>query len=123
MVQVAPGRLRFAHVTVDCADAQRLVAFWRPLLGTEREPRREGAFVYLPWDAGAGSLAFQEVPEGRSGKNRAHLDFVVNNLTAITATVLELGGTVVCDIQEQDGSWRVFCDPEGNEFCVAEVPA
>lgn len=123
MPVIQQGRLRFAHVTVDCADADRLVAFWRPFVGVERDPIREDDIVYLPWDGGAGSLAFQEVPEPRQGKNRAHLDFCFNDLATTTSKVIELGGKVLEDITTPDGSWRVFADPEGNEFCVAEVPA
>jgi predicted enzyme related to lactoylglutathione lyase len=121
MPVVQPGRLRFAHITIDCADADRLVRFWRPLVGTARDPIREDNIVYVPWDAGAGSLAFQEVKEPRSVKNRAHLDFVVNDLAVTTDTVVGLGGAVLTDVTTDDGSWRVFTDPEGNEFCVAEI--
>lgn len=121
MAVIEPGRLRFAHVTIDCIDADALVRFWRPLVGVERAPVREDSIVYMPWDGGAGSLAFQEVPDPTPGKNRAHLDFCVNDLAVTTETVLRLGGSVLQDVETEDGSWRVFTDPEGNEFCVAAV--
>ena len=100
-----------------------LVAFWRPLVGTERDPIRDGSIVYLPWDGGVGSLSFQEVPEPRSDKNRVHLDFVVNDLAITSETILGLHGRILHDMNTEDGSWRVFADPEGNEFCVAKIPA
>ena len=121
IVAVVVTRLHFAHVTVDCHDADRLVAFWRPLIGSDREPVRQGLFVYMAWE-GPGSLCFQEVPEAKMVKNREHLDFTVADLEAATAMVLELGGQLIREVTEGDDSWRVFGDPEGNEFCIAEVP-
>ena len=54
------GRLRFARVTIDCVDADRMVAYRRPpRLALSVNRVREDNVVYLPWDAGAGSLAFQ----------------------------------------------------------------
>jgi len=61
-------------VTIDCADPQRLAAFWSAALGV---PVQAGYadFVLLERPAGGGPvLGLQRVPEARSGKNRVRPD-------------------------------------------------
>jgi hypothetical protein len=67
-------------------------------------------------------LLFQEVPEGKSGKNRLHLDVHSEDggLDKLAARLEELGATRVHQVdQGPAGRWWVMQDPEGNEFCVA----
>ena len=81
-------------VTVDCADAGRVAAFWREALGYVEAPVPEGFAsreewllrwevpahewgdaAYLVDPGGAGpSLTFLKVPESKVVKNRLHLD-------------------------------------------------
>ncbi|GHC59968.1 VOC family protein [Streptomyces cinnamoneus] len=67
-------------------------------------------------------LLFQEVPEGKSGKNRLHLDVHSERggLDTLVARLEELGATRVDEVNKGPaGHWWVMQDPEGNEFCVA----
>ena len=64
-------------------------------------------------------LLFQRVPEGKTVKNRVHLDIRAG--TGRDAKVAELvaaGGTELERVEEQGGLWVVMADPEGNELCV-----
>jgi len=67
-------------------------------------------------------LLFQDVPEGKSGKNRLHLD-VHSEPGGLEALVSRLEGLGATRVQEFDngpaGHWWVMQDPEGNEFCAA----
>jgi hypothetical protein len=67
-------------------------------------------------------LVFVPVPEGKSVKNRLHIDLAppedgdqaaeVRRLEALGARQVDVG-------QDRDKvSWVVLADPEGNEFCV-----
>ncbi len=67
-------------------------------------------------------LLFQEVPEGKSGKNRLHLDVHSEHggLDKLVARLEERGATRVNEVNKGPaGHWWVMTDPEGNEFCVA----
>jgi hypothetical protein len=67
-------------------------------------------------------LLFQDVPEGKSGKNRLHVDVhsEPGSLDKLVARLEDLGATRVCDFNKGPaGRWWVMQDPEGNEFCVA----
>jgi hypothetical protein len=64
------------------------------------------------------------VPEGKSVKNRLHLDVRADGST--TAQELErllaLGARRADVGQGPDVSWVVLADPEGNEFCLLSRP-
>jgi predicted enzyme related to lactoylglutathione lyase len=61
----------------------------------------------------------QQVPEAKQGKNRMHLDLHVEDLESATARAVELGASQVDEHRRPTFMWRVFQDPEGNEFCIA----
>src|ERR687897_3862468 len=105
---------------IDTVDPDPLVAFWTALLGTEVAFESE-SFVWLRRSApDAIGLAFQTVPEAKSGKNRVHVDFVAPDIDEVRARVEELGGSLLFDRSSDDGfRWLVLADPEGNEFCVS----
>ncbi|MER6498933.1 VOC family protein [Streptomyces sp. NPDC001455] len=80
-----------------------------------------------PFDATSGvgrgrRLLFQDVPEGKSGKNRLHIDVhgEPGGLDALVARLEGLGATRVQEVDKGPaGRWWLMRDPEGNEFCAA----
>lgn len=67
-------------------------------------------------------LLFQDVPEGKSVKNRLHIDVhsEPDGLDQLVARLEELGATRVREYdQGPAGHWWLMLDPEGNEFCAA----
>ena len=112
---------RLAHVVVDCADPELLAAFWAAALGVAIDHRFE-QYVFLAATADGGpALAFQRVPEPKLGKNRLHLDLVVDDLATAVAELVALGARHVASVDEQGVRLEVLADPEGNELCV--IPA
>lgn len=65
-------------------------------------------------------MLFNRVPEGKSAKNRVHIDLETDDLNAESVRLLEMGATVVHEKFEYDTHWTTFADPEGNEFCVVQ---
>lgn len=112
--------LQIIHITVDCADAARLAEFWGAALGLDLEPRATAEFASLAAPStgtGTGWLFFQ-VPEGKSAKNRLHLDLGADDLDTETERLVGLGAVVLHEKHEWGTHWRTLADPEGNEFCV-----
>jgi hypothetical protein len=144
---------RQVSITIDCADPDALARFWMKVLGYVEPPPPEG---HASWDdfyraigvpedeLGGGmdrlidpdgvgpALWFQQVPEGKTVKNRVHLDVRVtggrsvpvdqrreqvsaeaDRLAALGATTLHIAN------QEFEGHFGITMqDPEGNEFCL-----
>ena len=143
------SELRQVQVTFDCADPRALSLFWCSVLGYELPPPPPG---FDSWDAfsdtlppeqrnsasacvdptGAGPrLFFQRVPEGKSAKNRLHLDVRaapgaqgdvrMAMLEAESLRLVGLGATRVRRHEPQppmSHGFIVMQDPEGNEFCL-----
>jgi Glyoxalase-like domain len=117
--------LHIRNITVDCADPYLLATFWSRATGWLEDPDDpnrpgdpEGRIVT---SHGRISMLFEPVPEGKSGKNRLHLDLVPVERTRDEEVerLLGLGAAQVADRRRPDGTgWVVMADPEGNEFCV-----
>jgi predicted enzyme related to lactoylglutathione lyase len=109
------------EIVLDCADPDRVAAFWAQALGWE--PQRQRGFVWMSasGDPARGDLmlVFVSVPEPKTVKNRVHIDVSPSGCDQEVEVerLLGLGATRV-DIGQGDVPWVVLADPEGNEFCV-----
>jgi hypothetical protein len=110
-------------LTFDCSDPRRMVEFWCAALGyVPGDLEEDGAYAVDP--AGVGwPLLFQIVPEGKSVKNRLHLDLrPETSMAEEIERVKALGATEFRFVGEGGSFWTVMFDPEGNEFCVLRGP-
>jgi catechol 2,3-dioxygenase-like lactoylglutathione lyase family enzyme len=104
---------------IDCNDLDAMSTFWCAALGLE-EKGRYPSYVWLSrLSDGGPSLALQQVPEPRSGKNRIHLDVMAKDPAAFADHIISLGGSRVEDHEAEGFHWTVLADPEGNVFCVS----
>ncbi|WEV29346.1 VOC family protein [Streptomyces sp. 71268] len=110
-------------LVLDCSDPDALAPFWAQALGY-RVVRANAPYVALGDPHGVGpELLLQRVPEPKRGKNRMHLDLRVPRMEPELARLRALGARAVRGPFDDEG-WltTVLLDPEGNEFCVLEVP-
>ena len=113
---MAIGKL--SEVVIDCHDCDALAAFWAAVLGGTAV-RESAEWVAVIMADGSTTVSFQQVPEAKVGKNRVHLDVLVDDLEQGAARCVELGATQVTDRRADPiGDFIVLLDPEGNEFCV-----
>ena len=138
------------QVTFDANDPPLLADFWALALGYVTQPPPDGfddwddwaRAMEIPeenWDdaralvdpGGVGPRVFiQKVPEGKSAKNRVHLDLNMggghdtplderrSRVDAAVEQLVDAGATVVGPMEQRGEYWVVLQDPEGNEFCV-----
>ena len=150
---------RTIQVTFDAHDPEGLSRFWASAMGYVNPPPpgrtaepgqdpfdvwhdflREVGVPESQWNARSAAedpdgdgprLFFQQVPEGKTAKNRVHLDLRaapglqgderMAALEAECARLVELGAT---RLERHDpepplaGGHIVMADPEGNEFCL-----
>jgi hypothetical protein len=117
-VYVWPMGLSFFTVVFDADDPQRVGRFWAAAL--ERGELIEGEleeWTSLPGDP---RLWFQKVPEGKTTKNRVHLDWYAPDREAEVERLIGLGATRLWDVKNEDFEWTTLADVEGNEFCVVQ---
>jgi hypothetical protein len=143
------GMAKTVQIVFDAADPAKVGDFWALALGYQMEappggfetwddalrawgvPQDEWDRAYAIVDPdGVGPRIFlQKVPEGKSVKNRLHLDVRASDRTAapeerdaaVLAEVqrLEAAGATQVEWREEQGThFMVMQDVEGNEFCV-----
>ncbi len=138
-------------ITFDCHDARGQAAFWKVALGYVDAPPPAGWGSWADWarhfevpeeelDDGASlvdpdgvqpPVGFLKVPEGKTAKNRLHLDLRVaggrhvdqelrrQRILAMVDRLVAVGGTVRQEHLVQGHlDHVVMADPEGNELCV-----
>lgn len=125
--------LRWYSVVVDCRDVAAQARWWAQVLDWQIIYQADDEVVLVPqhaslerlrstpWQEVPPGLVFVPVPEGKTVKNRLHLDLAPHTSDDRDAEIerlLGLGATRVDVGQSPDVSWDVFADPEGNEFCV-----
>lgn len=146
--------MMFWQLTIDANDPPLLARFWAQALGYQPAPPTEPPTTWNAHyrDRLAGAPAypdrifdpaglrppiwFQQVPEGKAGKNRLHLDLYPTGrddtlplerraeiVDAKVAELVERGARVVRrerGADPEDGYYFVVLnDREGNEFCVS----
>jgi len=79
----------------------------------------------LPADGRGAELLLQQVPEGKHGKNRVHLDLRTRELDPELQRLVSLGARALTQepVSEAGWRWHILADPDGNEFCVLQPPA
>jgi hypothetical protein len=127
------------QVVFDCEDADKLADFWATALDYVVQPPPPGfdswpaVFEANGWpvppqgsvsavvdpDGTGPRVFFHRVPEGKTVKNRVHLDVRAGDgRDAKVEQLVAAGGTVIGHGEEGPSTWVVMTDPEGNEFCV-----
>jgi predicted enzyme related to lactoylglutathione lyase len=118
---------KVGYLVIDAADPERLAPFWCGLLAVGVATTiGDGEFLVLSPAQDGLTVGFQRVAEPKAGKNRLHLDLVVDDLDEATAEVEKLGGRWLepGKTRELEGfRWRCMADPEGNEFDIDVLPA
>jgi predicted enzyme related to lactoylglutathione lyase len=111
--------LHVNSVTFDAGDARTLASFWGTVFGVQAQAPND--FVAFVNPEGGPNLMFIAVPEGKSAKNRVHLDLHAEDPADVDAEaerLLAAGATFVGEHREFGVYWRTLQDPEGNELCI-----
>ncbi|GAA5068677.1 hypothetical protein HNP84_008422 [Thermocatellispora tengchongensis] len=118
-------------VTFDCAEPYELAQWWGRITGWSiagYEPGDTEVLLEAPSDRPhEPNLLFIKVPQGKTVKNRLHLDvWPVGGATRDEEVerVVGLGAKPYEDHRNPDGTgWVTLLDPEGNEFCIVRSEA
>ncbi|MFD9796757.1 VOC family protein [Streptomyces sp. NPDC059070] len=116
---------RISELVLDCADPERLAAFWSEVLGyVELGREDDGSIEIGPPGVGFGgpqpTLILSPSSDPRAGKLPLHIDVNATDRDqdAELARLLALGAEPADVGQSGTENWHVLADPEGNEFCL-----
>lgn len=122
-----------AEIVFDSLEPAQLARFWaaalhgyavRPYDAAEIERLASLGFTpetdpSVAVDGPGPTLFFQRVGEPKTLRNRVHLDLTTADRVDEVARLTELGAHV----RDEHDTFTVMLDPEGNEFCVRDVPS
>jgi predicted enzyme related to lactoylglutathione lyase len=115
--------IALAHITFDAEDPPSLAAFWSAALGRPVDDGASESFASIDDSLpDRPSWFFIRVPEGKSTKNRLHVDLTADDRDAEVERLIGLGATKLSQHDEWGASWTVLVDPENNEFCIGQQP-
>jgi hypothetical protein len=84
---------KVGYLVIDAADPAALARFWYGQLAVTVDTEiGDGEFLVLSPTEDGLTIGFQRVANAKLGKNRVHLDLVVDDLDEATADIAELGG-------------------------------
>ncbi|GAA2413583.1 VOC family protein [Nonomuraea africana] len=112
-------------LVLDVADPDAVAPFWAAALSYTVVGGVGNYVMLLPEGRSGPKLLLQRVPEGKTGKNRMHLDIDAPDIEAEAERLQALGARRLepGQVQEHGHRWIRMADPEGNEFCLSEAAA
>jgi predicted enzyme related to lactoylglutathione lyase len=115
------GHKARVEIVLDCERPQRLAEFWREALDYRDYYADATLAVLVPKDGTGSPFLLQRVPEPKGGKNRMHIDIVVDDIEPEVHRLQARGAHRIDDgVQSFGGTrWVRMLDPEQNEFCVS----
>jgi catechol 2,3-dioxygenase-like lactoylglutathione lyase family enzyme len=116
--------MKIGSIVIRCYEFDKMLAFWQEALHyIPREPAKNG-WVVLRDPTGCGAnLSLDQTPERRSGKRSwIHLDLYTNNQEDEVERLLEVGASRYPWRYHPHDDFVVLEDPDGNLFCVIQVP-
>jgi catechol 2,3-dioxygenase-like lactoylglutathione lyase family enzyme len=118
-VKDPPPAYRLHGIAVDCADPERVAAWWGDAFGAEPIRNHDGEASWWTLEHVTAdpvlTMDFVAVPEPKTVKNRIHWDVYGD-----PADLLARGASRLWEVpgRTRPVGWTVLADPEGNEFCV-----
>ena len=121
-------------MVIDCQDLHAQARWWAGVLDWQLVYESDDEAAIVPkheqdrplsaeeWPTVGPALVFVPASQGKTMKNRLHLDLaphITDDRDALIDGLLARGATRVNVGQDESKvSWTVLADPEGNEFCV-----
>jgi len=117
--EIEPTEPGLLDLVVDSYEPVKIATWWARVLDGEVGQNDEGSEAWVTDAVGFpyANWLFVYVPEAKSAKNRIHWD--VELAGPDPKALVDAGATVVRE-PDDEISWWVLNDPEGNEFCAFE---
>lgn len=106
---------RLYELGIDCVEPRELAVWWGEVLGAKAGEDADEGWSWLEDIPGAPfeGMTFASVPEPKTVKNRVHWDVTTDAVDGLVNS-----GATLLRPADDEMSWHVLADPEGNEFCA-----
>jgi glyoxalase superfamily protein len=118
------ARVRVGSIVIRCYEFDRMMAFWQEALHYVPTRPAEGGWVILRDPEGRGPrISLDQVSQKRTGKRGwLHLDLYSTEQEGEVERLVGIGARRYPWRYKADDDFVVLEDPDGNLFCVVQVP-
>ena len=117
-------QLKIGSIVIRCYEFDKMLTFWRDALHYITTEPVEGGWAILrdPQQSGP-NVSLDQSSEKRAGKrSRLHLDLYTTDQDSEVERLIRLGASRYPWRYRPDGDFVVLEDPDGNLFCVVQLP-
>ena len=118
------GKVKIGSIVIRCYEFDEMLAFWQEALHyAPARPAKDG-WVILRDPTGSGpNVSLDQASERRSGKrSRFHFDLYTTDQEGEVERLVKIGAARYSWRYRPDDDFVVLEDPDGNLFCVVQVP-
>lgn len=116
--------IKIGSVVINCYEFERMVAFWQGALYYVPRTTTYDDWIVLRDPEGKGpNLSFQKRDKPSGRRSWIHLDLYTNDQEGEVERLLTLGASRYPWQYPPHADYVVLQDPDGNLFCVVQVPS
>jgi len=117
-------RVKIGSIVVRCFEFDKMLAFWKQALHyVHSEPVERGWVILRDPDGNGPNVSLDHRSERRTGKrSRLHLDLYTTDQEGEVDRLVKIGAKRYPWRYRSDDDFVVLEDPDGNLFCVVQVP-
>ena len=115
--------MKIGSIVIDCNEFDKMLAFWQDTLHyVPKYPPKDGWVILRDPDGKNPNVSLNKIPKSVKGRIRLHLDLYTTDQEGEVERLLKMGATLYPRGYKPDENFRILVDPEGNLFCVVQVP-
>jgi len=116
--------MKIGSIVIRCFEFDKMLAFWQEALHyVPRDPANSGWVVLRDPNGRGPNISLDQCPDKPTGKrSRLHLDLYTENQKMEVERLIGLGAVRYPWRYRSHDDFVVLQDPDGNLFCVVEVP-
>jgi len=117
-------KLKIGSIVIRCFEFDKMLAFWKEALHYVHTQPVEGGWVILRDPEGSGpNVSLDQTSIRHSGKrSRLHFDLYTTDQKGEVERLVQIGATPYPWRYRPGDDFAVLEDPDGNLFCVVQVP-
>jgi catechol 2,3-dioxygenase-like lactoylglutathione lyase family enzyme len=115
--------MRIGSIVIHCYEFDRMVTFWQNALHyVPREPASDRWVILRDPEGKGPNLSLQARERRARGRSWLHLDLYTDNREDEVERLVKLGARRYPWRYKPDADFVVLEDPDGNLFCVVQLP-
>lgn len=115
--------MKIGSIVIDCNEFDKMWAFWQDTLRyVPKYPLKDGWVILRDPEGKNPNVSLNKIPKSVEGRIRLRLDVYTTDQEGGLERLLKMGATLYPRDYRPYEDFKILVDPEGNHFCVVQVP-